>query len=496
MQTVLVRVAVVILAAAGAVSAAQSSEEFARRQYESGLSFLQNGRYSEALKDFQAIVDSFPQSAVADEALLQVALHRLDIAHDLPAAQLAADKLLKDYPNSDSAPMAYIVAGRLAIARGRAAADVDAALASFERVPRLFPGSEAVAAARFYAGDTLRLARRTDEALERFRRVALEHPRSPWAARADLAMVPSLVSAGRAPQAFARLQQIRQQFPGSAEAQTALRYNTILYRLYVRGRGQPPYTFSGRYVGSEASRFRDITGVAIDDGGRVLLGHKQGVAIFDEKGTLTRSVAAADSSAFFLEERTRVVVVRGGSLIPDGGTATIINVPIANRLPRPVEEIRSVITLSNGDRLIGDREGRSVIRVSPQGKYIGVFASVNAERLARNDLDDVAIIDRDSKAIVLTDRDGKPLGKIAPKGANYQLDNPVDLAFDPLGHLYVLDGNRAAIHVFGAKNRALAVATASGKDAGSLQRPQAFALDAFGRLHVYDEGSQRIQVYQ
>lgn len=496
MGTALVRVAVVTLAAAAAVSAAQNSEEFARRQYESGLTFLQNARYSEALKDFQAVVDSFPESAVADDALLQVALHRLDVAGDLPGAQAAADRLLKDYPNSDSAPMAYIVAGRLTIARGRSAADVDGALASFERVPRLFPGSDAVAAARFYAGDTLRLARRTEEALERFRRVSLDYPRSPWAARANLAMVPSLISADRATQAFAQLQQIRQQFPGSSDALRALGYNTILYRLYVRGRAQAPYGFSGRYVGSEAARFRDITGVAIDDAGRVLLGHKQGVAIFDDKGTLTRSIAAADSSAFFLEERTRVVVVRGGTLVPDGGALTTISVPVANRLPRTLEEIRSVITLSNGDRLIADGDERNVIRVSPQGKYIGVFASVNAVRLARNELDDVAIIDRDSKSIVVMDRHGKPLSKIAAKGATYQLENPVDLAFDALNHLYVLDGNRAAIHVFGPKNQPIAVISAGGKQAGALVRPQAFALDAFGRLYVYDEGSQRIQVYQ
>jgi len=482
--------------AAVAGSAAQSSEEFARRQYESGLTFLQNAKYSEALKDFQAVVDSFPQSAVADDALLQVALHRLDVARDLPGAQTAADKLLKDYPNSDSAPMAYIVAGRLTIARGRSAADVDGALASFDRVPRLFPGSDAVAAARFYAGDTLRLARRTDEALDRFRRVALEHPRSPWAARADLAMVPSLVTADRAAQAFGRLQQIRQRFPGSPEAQAALRLNTILYRLYVRGRTLPPYGFSGRSVGSEGARFRDVNGLAIDDTGRVLIGHKQGVTIFDEQGTLARSVNAAEVSAFFLEERTRPVLVRGGTLIPDGGAAVPISVPIPNRLPRAVEEIPSAVTLANGDRLIADREARNVIRVSPQGKYVSVFASVNADRLARNELDDVALIDRDTKAIVLLDRDGKPLGKIAAKGASYQFQDPVDIAFDAVGHLYVLDGARAAIHVFGSGNRSIAVFTSSGKEAGALQRPQALALDAFGRLFIYDESTQRIQVYQ
>ena len=49
------------------------------------MSFLKGQRYTEALKDFQAIIDSFPKSQVADNALLQIALYQLDVAHDLAA---------------------------------------------------------------------------------------------------------------------------------------------------------------------------------------------------------------------------------------------------------------------------------------------------------------------------------------------------------------------------------------------------------------------------
>ena len=62
---------------------------------------------------------------------------------------------------------------------------MDAALASFERVERLFPGNDAVPAAGFYAGEALRLVRRNDEALDRFRRVSAAYPNSPWAAASE-----------------------------------------------------------------------------------------------------------------------------------------------------------------------------------------------------------------------------------------------------------------------------------------------------------------------
>src|SRR5690606_14662034 len=108
---------------------------------------FQNGRDAEALKDLQTVVDAFGTSSVADNALLRIAQYQLETAHDLDAAEAAVERLLKEYPNTDSAPMAHVLGGRVTFARGRTPSDVDSALASFERVPRLFPGDEAVAAA-------------------------------------------------------------------------------------------------------------------------------------------------------------------------------------------------------------------------------------------------------------------------------------------------------------------------------------------------------------
>jgi len=479
-----------------ALLAAMAAAPLAQSGGASGLTFLQNHKYVEALKDFQVVVDSFPKSSVADDALMQIAMYQLDVARNLPAAQAANEKLLKEYPDADSTPMGYVIGGRLTIAKGRAAADVDAALASFERVPRLFPGSEAVAAAGFYAGDTLRLARRTEDALDRLRRVSMEFPRSIWAARAALDAAACLVQADRPQRAFDELQRVRRQFPGTPEAAAALNANTILYRLYVRAPAQPAFAPGGKSIGSEAAKYKDIVGVVVDDAGRVLLGHKQGITVFD-KGAFVRTLAADEPSAFFLDAQGRIVVVHRDTLIPEGAQSQIISVPaFGGGKVHQAEEIPSVVVLANGDRLIADRKGRSVVRFSAAGNFISNFASVNAERLALNRLDDVAMLDHDTKSVVVADRDGKALGKISQKGTGYELDNPVDVAFDALGHLYVLDRGKPALYVFGARNRLLATIAAGEKDGPGLQKPEAFAVDAAGRVYVYDDRSQRIQVYQ
>ena len=119
-----------------------TDEDIARRQLDSGRSFLRQGNYPEALKDFRAVANDHATSSVADDALLEIGRYFFEIANDYPAATTAVDDLLKKYPTSNSAPDAYTLAGRLALARSHQPADLEAALANFDRVIRLVPGVE------------------------------------------------------------------------------------------------------------------------------------------------------------------------------------------------------------------------------------------------------------------------------------------------------------------------------------------------------------------
>ena len=83
--------AATLVVAAGAQQPS-NNDEFARRQYDSGMTFLRNHRYAEALKDLQAVVDSFGSSSVAPSALLQIAQYQLEVARDVTATQTAIDR--------------------------------------------------------------------------------------------------------------------------------------------------------------------------------------------------------------------------------------------------------------------------------------------------------------------------------------------------------------------------------------------------------------------
>lgn len=489
---------VVLVVVIGASVAAQSGDDLPRRQYDSGLSFLKGQRYAEALKDFQAIIESHPKSMVADNALLQVALYQIDVAHDFSTAQSAVDQLLKAYPDTDSAPMAYVVGGRIAMAKGRTPSDVDSAVASFERVERLFPGSDAVPAAGYYAGEALRLVRRHEEALVRYRRVTASYPSSPWAARANLAAGYCLAQSDRASSALPEVQRVRQMMPASSEAEAALNINSILYRLHVRAPKHAAFTFSGRSIGPDKSNFNGVIGVKIDSLNRILLGFNKGIAVFDAKGTLSSTLTAQDPTAFFVDEANRVVFAREGALHIDRAPTLALTVPqLAPKPPRPVEEIPAALMMLSGHRLVVDKKANTIIRYDADGRYLGPFIrGINTERMATNVLDDVAVLDMDTNVITIYDRDGKALSKIIKKGANYQLDEPVDLSFDRLGYLYVLDRGKSSVFVFGPRNQLMTTFTIAENAPGAFMKARALGLDAAGRLYIFDEKSKRIQVYQ
>jgi DNA-binding beta-propeller fold protein YncE len=209
-------------------------------------------------------------------------------------------------------------------------------------------------------------------------------------------------------------------------------------------------------------------------------------------------VTANQPKAFFLDEASRVVFAREGSLHTERIASLPLTVPqVAPKPPKPLEEIPSVVALSTGHRIVVDKSEKAVIRYTAGGQYLGPFGpQINTERLAVNALDDVAMIDKDAKAINVLDRDGNLLSRLLAKGPNYQLDDPVDLAFDRLGYLYVLDRGKGSVLVFGPRNRLITTFTLPEKAPGAFTRARALGLDPAGRLYIFDERAKRIQVYQ
>jgi TolA-binding protein len=512
-------IAVAAVAVTAALLAQQpapiSDEELARRQLESGRTFARQGKFNEALRDFKVVAENYPTSSVADDALSEIAHYYLDKVGDYKEAEAAVTQILKKYPNSNSAPDAHNMAGRLALARSHQTADVDAALANFDRVPRLFQGTDAVPRALVLAGQALWYAKRYDDAIVELSRVEAEYPTDPAAASAYLASGRVRVPLGDPIAAMEELQQVRDRFPNSVEAPLALAHATLLHRLYVRAKSGPAFALSTETLGPP--KLENVVGLAMTAKKTIYFATEQAVGVATS-GSTDKPPAGTKVRGLTLDNAGALVVIDTGVMQQQNGKSLTLPVTKSNGQTDVMLKVNTAVQLSNGNWLVMDDAEKSIFRFSSTGAFINIFAPVKITKMAVNDVDEVAAIDKDQKAIALFDAAGKSIGKIPLKGTSYDIQDAEDLAYDDFGHLYVLD--RSGIAVFSPYSTGPAPAPAAGaakpsgknvvenpyhlltfftepdKAPGAFRKATAFVVDPSGSVYLYDENAKRIMVYR
>ena len=446
------------------------------------MAFARDGSYDQALSDFNAVVELYPDSDVADNALLEIAGHYLDVVRNVPAARGMAERIVNDarYSQGDAALGGYIVLGRTMMMAAGTADERENALANFQRGLRLHPGSEAVPEGMYHVATAYQRLDRLDEASEAYQGITGAYPRSVWAVRARLGSATSRALMGDPVGAMEEFQRVRRDFPDGEEAAEALAGTTILYRLHIRPDSAPYRVL----VGADARRVsRDVIAMEIDASGNVVLATDRGVSSFTEGLDLP---LVGRPRGLAVDQDGNVAVIARGRIERSGIPALALAVARDGR-SRPLDEVDAAVELSNGDWLVADRDFDSVLRFR-YGAYVGAYAAVRAERLAADREDRVAILDNDERIFVYAD--GRQAAQIPTRTSSYRIDNPVDVKFDVLGHLYVLD--REGIYVFDRYHRLLTALTGDTHEAVPFERATALAVDKYGRLFVADSRDDRV----
>ena len=173
------------------------------------------------------------------------------------------------------------------------------------------------------------------------------------------------------------------------------------------------------------------------------------------------------------------------------GASAVVPIAIPDQNRQREADIQAGANVSDEGLLIADRRTKAIHRVSLSGEYQARLAPVDAVRIAVGPQGQVAAIERETRALLLIAVDGKTRS-VSAAGVGYQLRGPIDVAFDPLGHLYVLE--RDSVIVFAPTGEFLSV-FAPGTAAGAFRMATAFYVDGAGRLYVYDEDTERLQVF-
>jgi hypothetical protein len=209
--------------------------------------------------------------------------------------------------------------------------------------------------------------------------------------------------------------------------------------------------------------------------------------VFDESNQRVGNLQANDARALVVGGDVPIFVESHG-LRGDSGLPIPVKA-IEQGRPRDVE-ITAAAPAADAEILIADRRSRAIHRIATDGTYRGRFAAIDAARLAVGPLNEVAAVERETRKVVMMAPDGTP--KPFPAASDtYQFRAPADVAFDPLGHLYVLE--RDSVAVFSPAGELLTVFTPTA--AGVFKAGAALAVDAAGRLYVYDQESERVHVF-
>lgn len=370
------------------------------------------------------------------------------------------------------------------------------AVAEYDRIAGAHAGSPVAAEALYYAAETARLAGELDDAIERYHVVAAQYRRSPFAPRAIVDAAAVYVRRGDPVRAMMLLQEVRRDYAASAEAVRAIEGLTVLHRLYVRAPDRPAFIYQ-RAITGPGGRLRDVRDIGVPPGSEhIMVATRIGVQELDRAGAIVRTIDAPDPKAVVFDPAGHVVTVHDrGTLRAEGRPPLVLSTARNDGRLQPID-IDAAGTTSGGDMIVANRSQKTLVRFSADGRPRGEIAkAIGARRLAVDPSDELAALDTDAKAIVFLARDGRVLGRLTERGADYQFREPVDIAFDPFGHLYVLDRGRVLVFAPHGE-RLITTFSVEERAPGAFPNATALALDAAGRLYLYVERADAVQVYQ
>lgn len=203
--------------------------------------------YLQAAELLKSFVANNPGSADVDEALYMLGEAHL-LARDWPSAELEFERMLRDYPESDSSAAASFRLGEALFGQARGP-DFDQeytmkALAQWESYQRSYPGHwlqgevtrrlgetrQRIATKLLKTGNLYLKLRLTEPARTYFHRVIDEFAETPQAAEASLGLALADALSGMKPEAIQQLKQIEAAFPGQLLAARAARERARLER--------------------------------------------------------------------------------------------------------------------------------------------------------------------------------------------------------------------------------------------------------------------------
>lgn len=486
---------------AAPVFAADSDE----RSFLHAESILREGKNKEARQAFWRVVDGYPDSSLADDALYRLATMDFDVkeideltrghAYGADAAFPLLENIRTDYGDSDRAADARYLQGLAHMVPGSKLYDLDRAFAAFREVVDVHPYSAATPAALRATATVELRAGHPGRALLYLERLLLQHPGHPETRQARLDAADAYLRLGLVREALVRLAPL--QARNGPEAEAALDLATLLATLDLSGPAglRPPVAL--RDFAPANNPLRNASDMIVDRDGRlhVVVDGGKKIVRLDTKGNVTDERAVQGARRLFREPAGAIGWASADALHLSTGTLSPCRT-VGNNT-RPVNDMAHVAMGADGSFFVMESGGKEVLRLAPDGMFRNVVAQPGrGVDLALDRQGNIYVLDARSREVLVRSADGGDLGTMQLSSHAMRAQTPVALAVDDAYHVYVLDSKTKDILVLGDAGRLLARLHAEPGSPEAVGDPKALAVSNSGAVLVYDARERVIRRFR
>lgn len=455
----------------------------------------QDGDLAAAVREYGLLAQRFTGRLEARQALLERAGLQLRLGNPQDGRD-TAQQLIDTYPSSPEAAGAFVILGRSRSDQPSNAADLEEARSNFRRVPLLFgrdafPELDWRGEARVRSGDIgLRLGE-TEAAAAAFVRAIEDEAPSRWTARARLGLAEVLLRQGEWAAAADVLQRLVRTSElglpeGDAElAVVARRQLTQIHRLRIRPQAGQPRWQTARQVAVGLPLDKPV-GIAVHEDGRLAIaddGASIGFVSADSNGTYTvvsRMPAEDPGKPWWSDDQAYLPAKSRVQNLLDRAAQSFIVMKGNER--EPAEELTAGSRGLFGQWYLIESDLDRLLGYPPVGGRPGTLASGDPIDVATDRRGLVYLLDGDAGTVTRFDAQGASEGVVV-RG---DWRRPQALEVDFLGNIYILDRSESQIHVYGPDGERLQTLGPRLPGGIELRNPMDLSVDGSGRLWLVD----------
>jgi len=166
--------------------------------------------------------------------------------------------------------------------------------------------------------------------------------------------------------------------------------------------------------------------------------------------------------------------------------------------------LRGVITDSNGNILVCDRNNHRIQIFDSKGNFISKFGSNGNENvqfdypvgIAINSKGNIVVSDSNNHRIQIFDSKGNFISKFGTKGnGNGQFEFPLGLAIDLNDNILLCDYHNNRIQIFDFEGNFILTFGKQGNGNGQFNHPLGLAINSKGNIIVSDQLNHRVQIF-